>query len=112
MSSRNLRRKPNSERKKKIYKSLVSRDGAFCFWCGDCFESIFDYTLDHLIPRSHGGTYELVNLVLACDRCNNQRANLPAGKFAKMVREGKLQPKKALPIERERRVNRLNECAS
>lgn len=28
-------------------------------------------TLEHIVPRNHGGTNDLANLALACYRCNN-----------------------------------------
>ncbi|MBW4435195.1 MAG: HNH endonuclease [Pelatocladus maniniholoensis HA4357-MV3] len=37
------------------------------------------FTVDHLIPRSLGGTDEVDNLALACRRCNERRYNFVAG---------------------------------
>lgn len=30
-------------------------------------------TVEHIRPRTHGGTDDLENLALACARCNNQK---------------------------------------
>jgi len=30
-------------------------------------------TIEHIIPRAHGGTDDLANLALACDRCNFEK---------------------------------------
>ena len=30
-------------------------------------------TLEHIVPRNHGGTDELENLAVACRRCNNTK---------------------------------------
>jgi 5-methylcytosine-specific restriction endonuclease McrA len=30
-------------------------------------------TVEHIVPRNHGGTDELANLALACYRCNNSK---------------------------------------
>ena len=30
-------------------------------------------TLEHIMPRNHGGTDDLSNLGIACARCNNQK---------------------------------------
>lgn len=35
-------------------------------------------TIEHLTPRSEGGTDELANLALACKLCNSSRADIPA----------------------------------
>ena len=32
-----------------------------------------DATLEHITPRTHGGTDELDNLTIACGRCNHQK---------------------------------------
>lgn len=38
-------------------------------------------TRDHIIPRSCGGTDRRKNIVVACERCNGARADLPAEDF-------------------------------
>jgi len=30
-------------------------------------------TLEHIVPKNHGGTDELVNLAIACARCNAEK---------------------------------------
>lgn len=37
------------------------------------------FTVDHVIPKSLGGSDELDNLALACRRCNERRYNFVAG---------------------------------
>ncbi len=37
------------------------------------------FTIDHILPRSIGGSDELENLALACHRCNNNRYNFVTG---------------------------------
>lgn len=37
------------------------------------------FTIDHVIPRSLGGSDNLHNLALACRRCNERRYNFVAG---------------------------------
>ena len=36
-------------------------------------EPISRATIEHILPRNHGGTDEPRNLALACSRCNNQK---------------------------------------
>jgi len=60
--SRGLR--PNRNR---IYK----RDGHECVYCG----SKRNLTLDHVIPKSRGGTNDWINLVTSCMKCNLKKAN-------------------------------------
>jgi 5-methylcytosine-specific restriction endonuclease McrA len=33
----------------------------------------FGATLEHILPRHHGGTDDIENLALACERCNVQK---------------------------------------
>jgi len=37
------------------------------------------FTIDHVIPKSLGGSDEIYNLALACRRCNERRYNFVAG---------------------------------
>ena len=37
------------------------------------------FTIDHVIPRSVGGSDDISNLALACRRCNERRYNFVAG---------------------------------
>ncbi len=37
------------------------------------------FTIDHIVPRSLGGSDDLNNLALACRRCNERRYNFVAG---------------------------------
>ena len=56
---------------------LKLRDGDVCFWCKTPFgkRKSMARTLDHIIPKSLGGTYELNNLVLAHQFCNSVRGD-------------------------------------
>ena len=51
----------------RIYK----RDGYQCVYCG----SHRSLTLDHVIPKSKGGTNEWTNLVTSCQKCNLKKAD-------------------------------------
>ena len=50
--------------------------GQPCYYCGDAAESV-----DHLIPRSKGGSSAISNLVPACNRCNQMKGNLSYDEF-------------------------------
>lgn len=56
--------KPNRTR---IYK----RDGHKCVYCG----STKNLTLDHVMPKSRGGSNEWTNLVTSCFKCNLRKSN-------------------------------------
>ncbi len=46
-------------------RSVFARDGHRCQYCGAQAENI-----DHVVPRSRGGTHTWENVVAACRRCN------------------------------------------
>lgn len=48
-----------------IAKQVKQRDGYQCHYCG-----AEGNTVDHIVPRSKGGTDDLDNLVTACNPCN------------------------------------------
>jgi hypothetical protein len=51
-----------------------------CEYCHSPEKSSSDiFTIEHLIPRSLGGSDELDNLALACRRCNERRYNFTTG---------------------------------
>ena len=62
-------------------RNLVrSRANFLCEYCHSAEESSSTlFTIDHILPRSIGGSDELENLALACHRCNNNRYNFVTG---------------------------------
>lgn len=56
-----------------VTRQLVSRlDGHQCVYCG----SRGNITVDHVVPKSRGGTNRFMNLVTACAWCNNTRGTI------------------------------------
>ena len=51
------------------YGEVYERDGQLCRYCG----ATADLTIDHVVPRRHGGTDTAANLVVACRRCNGRK---------------------------------------
>jgi 5-methylcytosine-specific restriction endonuclease McrA len=46
-------------------RAVMARDGGVCQYCGSRADSI-----DHVVPRSRGGTHTWENVVAACRPCN------------------------------------------
>lgn len=57
-----------------------ARNEKLCVWCGKELE-FDDATLDHVIPRAHGGRDHIDNCAIACRKCNNVRGTLTPGQF-------------------------------
>lgn len=60
----------------KLYRRQVMQGAQYihCHYCGTHLTPM-TATVDHVIPRSKGGTSELSNLVLACRKCNQAKGN-------------------------------------
>jgi 5-methylcytosine-specific restriction endonuclease McrA len=51
-------------------RAVFHRDASTCVYCGGSATSI-----DHVVPRSRGGTHTWDNVVAACRRCNHTKAD-------------------------------------
>jgi 5-methylcytosine-specific restriction endonuclease McrA len=51
-------------------KNIIKRDGGRCQYCG---KKSSQMTVDHVIPKIHGGKDTWENLVAACQDCNNKK---------------------------------------
>ena len=62
-------------RRPQVSRQLVLlRDGETCQYCG-CQPGRAELTLDHVIPRAHGGQTSWENVVAACRSCNGFKAD-------------------------------------
>lgn len=58
----------------KLERALGQRDGFACHWCGTWDEP---FEIDHVWPRSLGGSDRFYNLVLSCRPCNQAKRATP-----------------------------------
>jgi 5-methylcytosine-specific restriction protein A len=64
-----LRRSGSTRRWRQLRAAVLVRDAYQCWLCGlDGADSV-----DHVIPRTHGGTDDPTNLRAAHSRCNSSR---------------------------------------
>lgn len=54
--------------------NVFRRDDYQCVYCGSTV--LKKLTIDHVIPRSRGGKDKWDNVVTACSKCNNEKADL------------------------------------
>jgi 5-methylcytosine-specific restriction endonuclease McrA len=55
-------------------QTLFQRDKYRCGYCGGVFEKK-QLTVDHIVPRAHGGKSNWTNTISACVPCNSQKAD-------------------------------------
>lgn len=60
-----------SAEKDRRRRALIKRDGHRCKVCG----ATCDLTIDHIVPRSRGGSNRLENLRLLCEPCNQDKGD-------------------------------------
>ena len=63
-------RVPHRSRVPLTRAALMRRDNYLCAYCGIKAE-----TIDHVVPRSRGGTHTWENCVASCMRCNHRKAD-------------------------------------
>jgi 5-methylcytosine-specific restriction endonuclease McrA len=65
----------DTHRRKITRRAVFARDGWTCQYCG----SRQNLTVDHVIPRSKGGSSDWTNIVASCAPCNRRKGDhLPA----------------------------------
>jgi 5-methylcytosine-specific restriction endonuclease McrA len=68
-------------------KNILLRDRNTCQYCATVLPS-GELTLDHVIPRSRGGSSTWENLVACCHLCNRRKGNqFPVEAGMKLMRE-------------------------
>jgi 5-methylcytosine-specific restriction endonuclease McrA len=55
-------------------RNLFKRDHNTCQYCG-AQPGVEELTIDHVVPRAHGGVSSWENCVLACVACNKHKAD-------------------------------------
>ena len=66
---------PPSMKREAMVAALVAEYGVQCQGYGRTFDSTRYLELDHIVPRSDGGSNELSSRVLLCGPCNRTKSN-------------------------------------
>ncbi|MGH9103538.1 MAG: HNH endonuclease, partial [Acidimicrobiales bacterium] len=69
-------------------RAVFARDGYRCQYCGDAAENI-----DHVVPRSRGGTHTWDNVVASCRPCNSRKEDHLLHESGLMLRRLPAQPR-------------------
>jgi 5-methylcytosine-specific restriction endonuclease McrA len=78
----------------RIVRRLMERDGRHCYWCRVEFRGDELPTIEHVVPKSYGGSNHLHNLVLACDWCNQKRGVMTPREFRVWLRRNWVPPER------------------
>lgn len=78
---RNYVRIPGGRRVPVSRRGVLRRDGHRCGYCGATAT-----TIDHVVPRSRGGSDSWENLVACCLRCNNVKGDRTPGEMGWSLR--------------------------
>ncbi len=60
---------------RKLKKTILLESDQLCFYCGTTLTEN-NQTVDHVIPKSRGGSDDVTNLVPCCFSCNASKKNL------------------------------------
>lgn len=90
--------------KKHVRDEVVKINGSECFYCGKSLvvgsgrrENMV--TIDHIVPRSHGGSDNVRNLVPSCKCCNEAKRDLSVEEFRLLRRAQLSEFAKKVPAE-------------
>lgn len=62
---------------------LLKESDVKCTYCSKDITDNKDCTIDHILPKFHGGTNNIKNLTICCADCNNKKGNLLLTQFIK-----------------------------
>ena len=70
-------------------KNVLIRDGFRCAYCGRKSERL---TIDHIVPKSKGGSTTFENCVASCKPCNNSKGDKPCSQAGMYPKTKAFQP--------------------
>ncbi len=71
--------------------NIYRRDNYQCQYCGSR-PGTEDLTIDHIVPRSKGGTSTWINCIIACWTCNSKKANKSLAESGLRLRSRPVKP--------------------
>lgn len=69
------KRKKLTSIKLSLRRKIYDRDNGMCYLCGMEIKFFSQATVDHVIPKSKGGTNDKSNLKITHSSCNNFKGN-------------------------------------
>ena len=65
-----------------IRNYLLEKHGRKCFYCG---KTVSGFEVEHMLPKSKGGSNRIDNLTLSCHDCNEKKGTLTAEEFIRQT---------------------------
>lgn len=88
---------------KRKRESIIRYDGYQCMYCGSVNTKL---QLEHIIPKSRGGSAKKHNLVLSCNECNLRKSNLMPSEIQDEYFKYRILEAQEYAIQREKRIRR------
>lgn len=70
-----IRKQLNKSAYSKLRFTILERDNFTCQYCGRTPQDGVKLHIDHIIPKSKGGSDKKDNLITACEECNLSKSN-------------------------------------
>ena len=84
-----------------IRNYLLEKHGRRCFYCG---KAVSDFEVEHMFPKSKGGSNRIDNLTLSCHDCNEKKGTLTAEEFIQQTLPAKKATAKLKQLPQEKRL--------
>lgn len=84
-----------------IRNYLLEKHGRKCFYCG---KTVSGFEVEHMLPKSRGGSNRIDNLTLSCHNCNEKKGTLTAEEFIQQTLTVKQAAVKLKQLPNEKRL--------
>lgn len=84
-----------------IRNYLLEKHGRKCFYCG---KTVSGFEVEHMLPKSRGGSNRIDNLTLSCHDCNQKKDTLTAEEFIQQTLPAKQAATKLKQLPKEKRL--------
>lgn len=80
------RRQPKQPNQRKSKREILFDENPHCKYCSILLRWD-NFTLDHIVSRSRGGSNDISNLVVCCFECNNKKGSKSLKDFLKELED-------------------------
>lgn len=84
-----------------IRNYLLEKHKRKCFYCG---KTVSNFEVEHMLPKSRGGSNRIDNLTLSCHDCNEKKGTLTAEEFIRQTLPAKKATTKLKQLPNEKRL--------